>query len=621
MFVIGTAGHVDHGKSLLVEALTGIDPDRLREEKARGMTIDLGFAWLTLPSGRDVSIVDVPGHERFIRNMLAGAGGVDVALLVVAADDGVMPQTREHLAILDLFDVRRGVVAVTKSDLVDAEWLAVVEDDVRELLGPGPLAGSPVVACSAVTRSGLDELLRALDAALAALPPKRDVGRPRLPVDRVFTMSGFGTVVTGTLTDGRLREGDEVELTPGGLRGRVRGLQSHREKREVALPGARTAVNIAGVDARDVRRGMVLGLPGTLRGATALDARLRGVTGVAGRVRHGTQLMLYAGADEAQARVRLLDADVLAPGGEAWAQLRLDAPLAIERGDRFVLRTPQETVAGGIVIAVQGRRRRHGDVAGLAAMLATLDAQPRDVALAAIGRRPFATQRELVAAGTVSAADMRDALDALVAEGAAVRHGNGEGALYATRAQVDDARITAEATLAEYHREHHLREGMPAQEFRARIGVPAAAIELVATAANAELRNGVVALASFAPAPAPDEAAALDAYVDAIDRGGAGEPLPPDLFAFAVQRGLIVDAGNGVIVSARAFDAMAERVVAQLRAHGSITLATARDLIGTGRKQAQAILEELDRRGVTRRTGDVRVLRQRATGAVEERER
>src|SRR5438105_5712323 len=221
MYVIGTAGHVDHGKSLLVEALTGIDPDRLREEKARGMTIDLGFAWLTLPSGRTISIVDVPGHERFIKNMLAGVGGIDVALLVVAADDGVMPQTREHLAILDLLDVRRGVVALTKRDLVEPEWLALVERDISETLASTTLAGSPVLACSAVTREGLTDLLLALDAAIEELPPKRDMGRARLPIDRVFTISGFGTVVTGTLIDGPLASGSEVEAVPGELRGRV----------------------------------------------------------------------------------------------------------------------------------------------------------------------------------------------------------------------------------------------------------------------------------------------------------------------------------------------------------------------------------------------------------------
>src|SRR5438270_8597767 len=225
--------------SRLVKELTGIDRDRLAEEIERGMTIDLGFAWLTLPSGREISIVDVPGHERFIRSMLAGVGGIDVALLVVAADDGVMPQTREHLAILDLLDVRRGVVAVTKRDLAEAEWLALVQRDIVETLAPTTLVGSPIIACSAVTREGLPQLLQLLDAAIDDLPPKRDIGRPWLPIDRVFTISGFGTVVTGTLVDGTLSTGAEIEVVPGELRGRVRTMQSHCDTVECALPGTR----------------------------------------------------------------------------------------------------------------------------------------------------------------------------------------------------------------------------------------------------------------------------------------------------------------------------------------------------------------------------------------------
>src|SRR5438552_3096113 len=244
MFTIGTAGHVDHGKSTLIQALTGIDPDRLREEKERGMTIDLGFAWLQLPSGREISIVDVPGHERFIKNMLAGVGGIDLALLVVAADESVMPQTEEHLAILDLLRVRGGVVAITKRDLVEPDWLELVLSDVEAKLEGTVLEGAPLVPVSAYTGEGLTELLRELDAWLEATPPKRDVGKPRLPVDRVFTVAGFGTVVTGTLIDGRFQVGQEVEILPRGKRTRIRGIQTHQQRHETANPGSRVALNL-----------------------------------------------------------------------------------------------------------------------------------------------------------------------------------------------------------------------------------------------------------------------------------------------------------------------------------------------------------------------------------------
>ena len=261
MFVVGTAGHVDHGKSALVEALTGIHPDRLREERERGLTIELGFAWLALPSGREVSVVDVPGHVRFIRHMLAGVGAVDLALLVVAADEGIMPQTREHLEILDLLEVPRGVVALTKCDLVpDEEWLALVEDDLRELLRPTRLAGAPLLRVSATARSGLAELAEAIDRELLRSEPPRDIGRPRLAIDRVFTMAGFGTVVTGTLLDGRLAVGDAVAALPGGPQARIRGLQTHRRRLESAEPGSRVAVNLAGVSARGLGPGQP-GLP------------------------------------------------------------------------------------------------------------------------------------------------------------------------------------------------------------------------------------------------------------------------------------------------------------------------------------------------------------------------
>src|SRR5215813_13058654 len=278
--VIGTAGHIDHGKSTLVEALTGIDPDRLAEEKARGMTIDLGFAWLMLPGGREVSIVDVPGHEGFIKNMLAGVGGIDVALLVIAADEGIMPQTREHLAILDLLRVSHGVVALTKADLVDDEWLELVCDEVHEVLRPTSLARAELIPCSAYTGQGLPELLDALDKALDHLDDKKrkfvpqNNTRPRLPIDRVFSLSGFGTIVTGTLQDGPLRVGQEVEILPQGLKARIRNMQMHQQRIENAHPGGRIALNIPNITRAELARGNVVCLPGQIQPTVLCDARI-----------------------------------------------------------------------------------------------------------------------------------------------------------------------------------------------------------------------------------------------------------------------------------------------------------------------------------------------------------
>src|SRR5579863_9287516 len=328
MSCIGTAGHVDHGKSTLVKALTGIDPDRLVEEKERGMTIDLGFAWLTLPNGREVSIVDVPGHEGFIKNMLAGVGGIDAALLVIAADEGVMPQTREHLAILDLLRVPRGVVALTKADLVDDEWLALVREEAQEVLQPTTLVGAPIIAVSAITRQGIPALLAALEQMLVEAEQRQNIARPRLPVDRVFTMTGFGTIVTGTLLDGSFQIGQEVEILPRGLKTRVRGLQTHRHSVISAQPGNRVAINVANVARTEIARGDVVALPGQLRSTMLVDARIQLLSDAPRPLEHNMQVDFYSGAQEIPARVRLLDTEELLPGKSAWGQLRLSRPAA-----------------------------------------------------------------------------------------------------------------------------------------------------------------------------------------------------------------------------------------------------------------------------------------------------
>ncbi len=613
MYVIGTAGHVDHGKSLLVEALTGIDPDRLREEKARGMTIDLGFAWLTLPGGRDVSIVDVPGHERFIKNMLAGAGGIDVALLVVAADDGVMPQTREHLAILDLLGVRRGVVALTKCDLADDDWLDVVEADIEDTLGGTTLRGSPIVRCSSVTRAGLDDLLASLAAAVDGLPPRRDAGRPRLPIDRVFTIGGFGTVVTGTLIDGQLATGDEVEVMPAGRRGRVRGLQSHRDAVERALPGMRTAVNITGVAKDDLRRGDVLARPGTVRATSVVDARLRAVAASPQPIRHNMAVTFHCYADEVNARVRLLEADELRPGDEGWAQIRLEGPTVALRGDRFVLRTPNDTIAGGIVADAAPKRHRRRDPATLAALASMLSDRPADLVYDAVARAPFARAASLAAELAMPADDVAAAVRELVgADTIASLGAAGEERLVTTSHRDELARRTRDA-LAEYHREHPLRAGMPAEELRTRLGIDRAALALLlGELPDVAVAASTVALAGFEPAPTPPQQARIDAWLAALRSAaanGATAALEPELAAYLVERGLVVDAGDGVCFDAAAFDRMVELVRGRIAERGAITLAEARDLFGTSRRHAQAALEQMDRMRITRRTGDTRVLR------------
>src|SRR5262245_50656332 len=324
------------------------------------MTIDLGFAWLTLPSGQEVSIVDVPGHERFIKNMLAGVGGIDIALLVVAADEGIMPQTREHLTILDLLNIRTGVVALTKCDLVEPDWLELVQAEVEETLVGTSMQGAPLLPVSAVTREGLDELLATLDRLLLEAPAKPNTGWPRLPIDRVFTVAGFGTVVTGTLIHGELRLGQEVAVVPGDKRGRVRGLQTHKKKAEVVPAGTRVAVNISGLGTEDLQRGDVLTSPGWLRPTRSVDVRLRLVPSAPKPLAHNALVSFHTGAVETLARARLLDHQELPPGESGWAQLRLDQEVAVVKDDLFIVRLPSPsiTIGGGTIVETHPRRHR-----------------------------------------------------------------------------------------------------------------------------------------------------------------------------------------------------------------------------------------------------------------------
>ena len=624
MYVIGTAGHVDHGKSTLVQALSGIDPDRLQEEKERGLTIDLGFAWFTLPNGREVSIVDVPGHERFIKNMLAGVGGIDLALFVVAADEGVMPQTREHLAILDLLQVDHGVVALTKSDLVEPDWLDLVEADVAELLESTSLAAAPIVRCSAATGVGLDDLRATLDAALEALPPVRDRGRPRLPIDRVFTISGFGTVVTGTLVDGELHTGEQVALEPGGGMARIRGLQSHKKKVKAAEPGTRTAVNLSGVAPEDLARGMVLTGPGWLHPTAAVDVRLRVVERLANPIRHNTTLTLHTGAAELAARVRLLEGEELAPGAESWAQLRLEEPLAAARGDFFVLRNSVTTVGGGRIVDTQPRRHKRNQSGTLEALGRLLQGSPDDTVLTVLQQIEPAALSAVRARAELDDAMVRAALGRQVADGAVVVLDAGtaadvepgDGSVLTTAAGYEALAERALGMAREFVAEHPLRSGIPKEELRSRLGLPAKAFSgLEARLLSEErlaAREGALDVAGrevTLSAEQEREAAAIVERLRAAAANPGTERVEGELAAYLESAGRIVRVTEGIYLEAEVHAGMVEQVRAAIGERERITLAEVRDLFGTSRRVAQAFLEDLDRRQVTRRVGDARVLR------------
>ena len=620
MYVIGTAGHVDHGKSALVQALSGIDPDRWAEEKARGLTIDLGFAWCELPSGRAVSIVDVPGHERFIKNMLAGVGGINLALLVIAADEGVMPQTREHLDILDLLDVDRGIVALTKIDLVDEEWIALVEEEIVELLADTALAGSAIAPVSALTGDGIEELRGLIDHAIDDLPPIADQGRPRMPIDRSFSISGFGAVVTGTLLDGELSVGDAVVVEPGRIECRIRGLQSHEESLDVAPPGARTAVNLSGVSANDLERGMVLTSPGWLVPTTAVDIRLRAVREASRALPHNATRTLHVGADEVQARVRLLEGDSLGPGASTWAQLRLERPIAAARGDHFVLRSADSTVAGGRIVDTRPRRHHRNDASTLEALQRLLDGSPDDTLLTVLQRMEPVRWSELLARSELASDDATTAVMRQINDGAVVVLDDGglsDSATLMSETGLGALAARAEATVDNYVKQFPLRAGLPREDLRSRVGLPQRAFavlqqqlidgnRLILNDGSFDLPDRRVELSQ---AQQSEVAALLQRLRDQGVRPEVDSQSDPELLEYLEAQHLIVQLKGGVNLDRSVYDSMVEETRALLEEQERATLADVRDRLGTSRKVAQAFLEHLDTNRITRRVGDARVLR------------
>jgi len=624
--VVGTAGHIDHGKSALVKALTGTDPDRLEEERRRGMTIDLGFAHMDLPGGLRVGIVDVPGHERLIRNMLAGAAGVDLVLLVVAADEGVMPQTREHLDILRFLHVRRGIVVLNKMDLVtDPEWLALVREEVEALVRGTFLDGAPVVPVSARSGAGIADLAAAMGRLLTEGAARDPDAPARLPVDRSFTMAGFGTVVTGTLWAGRIRAGDVLTLLPSGRDVRVRQTQSHGEIQEAVSAGQRVALNLVGIAKDDVARGNVLAAPGAYRPARLLDVQLR-LLPSAPPLRHHDRVRLYLGADEVMGRVRLLDRDHLAPGDVAACQLRLERPTVAVRGDPFVIRrySPMATVGGGEVISADGPLRRRG--AAAADALASAAAAGLDVLVLAAVRAagPAGTTVEGVARSLGVPRERVAAQAAVLAE--AGRALEIRGRLFAR--DVAD-RVAAEVleALHAYHAAASWRAGMPREDLKSRAfgagddRLYGHVLESL-TEAGAVAQDGVfVRAGGFTPVRSSAEQAAAEAIEAAYRRGGFAPPGRAEavavvrdrdagerMFQALVDGGALVDVGGGVVFHRDALAEIEAKVVAEIEARGAVTVAALRDLLGSSRKFVLAVLEHLDARHVTRRVGDARVL-------------
>jgi selenocysteine-specific elongation factor len=605
--VVATAGHVDHGKSSLIVRLTGIDPDRFAEEKRRGLTIDLGYAWCRLPSGREIGFVDVPGHERFIRNMLAGVGPVRLVLFVVAADEGWKPQSEEHLQILEVLGSIGGVIALTKRDLVDGRALAAVSEDIRERTRGTALADSPIVAVSALTGEGIDELREALDSMIARvpLPPEAPT---RLFVDRVFTIKGAGTVVTGTLVGDCVAVGDDVELYPSGRRARIRSLQTHKQAEDRACPVSRVAVNLVGVEREELERGDVLGRPAALRPTEVFEAVLRAVPGVEHPVTERGAYMVYAGAAETNATLRFLGSSSLEPQREAFVRIRTSRPLVLEVFDRFVLREAGrgETMGGGEVLDIEPPPRvRDAHLRLTARAAASREDLPR---LLTKERGAVGVDEAALLTGTRTPAPLR------------------LGSLFVREDLPAAAERAVTQALDSHHREHPLEEG--ADLAIARASVVAALkplraptdLTLIDTLLDDFVTRGVVVRTGSA-LRLPSHRVSLDERSAEIDRllaaiGGEREATPPsidelrengterDAVEAAARAGLVVRVPPDLVFTP-SFIARAQEVIVAAGETG-ITVSAFREQLGTTRKYAVPLLEWFDQRGITRRTGDRR---------------
>ncbi|MHB2017978.1 MAG: selenocysteine-specific translation elongation factor [Candidatus Xenobia bacterium] len=628
-YILGTAGHVDHGKTTLIKALTGIDTDRLPEEKARGLSIDLGFAHLKLPSGREVGIVDVPGHERFLKNMLAGVGGYDLAMLVIDCIEGIKPQTREHLEILQMLAIQSGVVALTKVDMQDPEYLPLVREDISNYLAATFLKDAPIINVSSITGQGLDELKSTIDGLLDKVKP-RSLDVPfRLPVDRVFVKPGFGTVITGSLWQGRMQKGDRVEIQPQGLETRIRGLQVFGESRDVAIAGQRVAVNLAGVESVAIHRGHVLSAPGSLKPSTAMDLQIELLPHAPRPLKHRSWVRMYMGTQEVVGKLILLEADEIAPGSSGTAQILLEEPAIAQRFDRFVLRniTAQHTVGGGQILDTDPPQHRRKDERTAEILLYKGEGEQVNLVMAQFLQAPqkLFTVNELAQALKQPREDVEKLLASLLAthEVGTVHEGR-NWLLGSTWKQLSNRmlEILRGLSKAGAHRGGWRKDELT----KMFVGennklIEAVLLELVRQGAVREMR-GLYATPDHVPSLDANQQKALDRMLAEIKKNEFAPPslddlrdglrIDPKLHRLLVEHlqetARIVYINKEIYFLAETLETVRARVRDFVAKNGAMTPAQARDLLQTTRKYIIPLLEYLDETRFTKRQGDARVL-------------
>ncbi len=630
--VIGTAGHVDHGKTVLVKALTGTDTDRLKEEKERGISIELGFASFTLPSGIQAGIVDVPGHERFIKNMLAGIGGMDMVLLVVAADEGIMPQTREHLDIIDLLQIPQGIIVITKIDLVDRDWLELVREEVSELVTGTVLQDAPVAEVSAASGQGLKELVDLIDRIAVEIKERPVVGHARIPIDRVFSMTGFGTVVTGTMVEGRLRVGDTVQILPEGIESRVRGIQVHNRKVDTAEAGQRVAVNLAGIELEQIRRGSVLGVPGQLRTSYRLDARLKLLPGTPKPLANRARVRVHTGTAEVLARVILLEADELEPGRTALAQLECENPLVAVKGDRLVIRSysPMRTIGGGKVIDPIPPKRKRLDPGVIEALTIKEKGTPGELLeqFMAAGKQVAFSKEELFHGLGLPAETAESALNTLVSRETVKQFASDGRQYYVLSSLYRQKAAELAETLEKFHASFPLRPGVSKEELRSK-HFPGLNNKLFNALLDLYQHDGFIRIVGeniarhgFEPGPGPGQQKLFgdieEKYLRSEYQTPGWEEIvsqfrlnrndSEEILNFLINSRILLKLEDNILIHRKNLDRAKELILEFLGKNGEMTLAASRDLLKTSRKYALPIMNYFDREKITRRVEDKRVL-------------
>ena len=627
--IIGTAGHVDHGKTMLVKALTGIDTDRLKEEKERGISIELGFASLTLPGGRHAAIVDVPGHERFIKTMLAGASGIDIVLLIIAADESVMPQTREHLDIIRLLHVNQGIVVITKIDLVEEEWLELVQEEIKDFLSDTVLKNAPIVKVSASTGHNMPELLAEIDRLAEVTKEKSTAGQPRLPIDRIFSVTGFGTVVTGTLVSGQLKVGDEIEVFPEELTARVRTLQVHGKSVDLARAGQRVAVNLSGLEVEQISRGNVLALSNNLTPSHRIDVRLLLLKEAGKELKHRARVRIYTGTIEVLGRVIYFDREELKPGEWAYAQLQLEEPAATAKGDRFVIRSysPMYTIAGGTIIdgAAPKHKRYRQEIID---RLVTLEkGTPDELIEQYLADIPIPVHiNELAKATGLSQEQVQTALTELKNNQRIKSIDERSG--YATSIyRYQSWVLEIQKLLNQFHRQFPLREGYPKEELRSRKFknlTPKLFQPILAELENDQLikiQPQTIAAFDFLAQPDAEQQKQLESIEKAFFQGQFQPPgweqvvtdlnikddIQQEFLQYLLRQGILVKISDDIYFHRDILNKAKQMLADYFKTNKEISIGEIRDLLTTSRKYAMPLLEYFDRQRLTRRIGDLRV--------------